>query len=84
MLDNLFASVVNMSITASIAAVIILGIRLILGQRLPKLFSYALWSIVLIRLLIPYSFSSPLSLFNIMPVIPAAGITQMSGDLNTL
>lgn len=81
MLDNIFTTVINMGITASIAAVVIMGVRLILRQKLPKLFSYALWAIVLVRLLVPYSFSSPLSLFNIMPVITSPEITQRPDDI---
>lgn len=79
MLDQIFVTVTNMSITASIVVVVIMGVRLVLRQKLPKLFSYALWSIVLIRLLIPYSFSSPISILNIMPEI-----SQPSMDVRTI
>lgn len=67
MLENIFTTVLNMSITASIVAIIIILVRAIFHEALPKLFSYAIWGVVLFRLLIPFSFSSMLSIFNIIP-----------------
>lgn len=75
MLQNIFNTVLNMSITASVAAVLIICFRLILNNKLPKIFNYALWTIVLIRLLIPFSFSSIFSIFNIIPT-PEAALSQ--------
>ena len=39
---NTFTAVLNMSITASVAAVLIIFIRWIFGNRLPKIFNYVL------------------------------------------
>jgi beta-lactamase regulating signal transducer with metallopeptidase domain len=78
MLEHLFVSLVNMSIASSIIAVVIIGIRFFLNNRLPKIFSYALWAILLIRLLIPFSFISTLSIFNALPTPVATTITQGS------
>ena len=50
MLQTMFLTVVNMSITASAAILLVLGARLLL-RRAPKAFSYALWAVVLFRLL---------------------------------
>lgn len=61
---RLFWQVVNLSITGGIAILAILIIRLPL-QRVPKRFSYALWSVAAFRLLCPVSFSSVFSLFNL-------------------
>ncbi|MDW7655734.1 MAG: M56 family metallopeptidase [Bacillota bacterium] len=61
---RLFWQVVNLSITGSIAILVILIIRLPL-QQVPKRFSYALWSVAAFRLLCPVSFSSVFSLFNL-------------------
>ena len=66
MLDKIFLTVVKMSITASIVAIIVILLRQLIGRKLPRTFSYALWAIVLIRLLIPFSIQSDFSLFNIM------------------
>ena len=59
-LYNLFASVVNMSVTASWIIAVVLLARLTL-KRAPKIFSYVLWSVVLFRLLCPVSLPSPAS-----------------------
>ena len=60
----------NMSLTASVAIVLVLLARLLL-KRAPKVISYALWGIVLIRLLCPVSIESSFSLFGLMDA-PAA------------
>ncbi|KPU43555.1 regulatory protein BlaR1 [Oxobacter pfennigii] len=61
MLDNLFVQILNMSYTASIAILFVIAARLAL-KKAPKIFSYALWSVVLFRLVFPFSFESMLSL----------------------
>lgn len=60
-MSRIFLTVLNMSLTAGycIAAVIVL--RFFLKKR-PKIFSYLLWSVVLFRLLCPFSISSSYSL----------------------
>lgn len=55
---DLVLTVLNMSITAGFAALIIIFIRGSLGRLLPRTFSHALWLIVLYRMVFPYSFSS--------------------------
>lgn len=49
---NLFSVVLNMSMTGSIVILLVMLARLIL-KRSPKIFSYALWAVVLFRLLCP-------------------------------
>jgi len=66
-LEKMFLSVLNMSITASLVAVAVIIARLLL-RKSPKVFSYALWSAVLFRLVCPFSFSSRLSLLGFMPL----------------
>ena len=61
MLDNLFLQILNMSYTASIVILFVLAARLLL-KKAPKIFSYALWSVVLFRLVCPFSFESLVSL----------------------
>ena len=64
-MEKIFVSVLNMSISGSviIAAVIIMRF---LFKRLPRVYSYALWSIPAIRLLCPISVSSVVSFFNFL------------------
>ncbi|MFI3170031.1 MAG: M56 family metallopeptidase [Faecalibacterium sp.] len=60
-LDALFLYVLNQSIVASYVIVGVLIIRLLLKPA-PKSFSYALWAVVLFRLVCPLSFESGVSL----------------------
>ncbi len=66
MIKNLFLSVINMSITASVAIVCVMIIRYFFRKQ-PKIYSYFLWGIVLFRLLCPYSLPTDISVFNMMP-----------------
>lgn len=61
MLDRVFLQVLNMSIISSFVILFIFIARLVL-RRAPKVFSYALWSAALFRLVCPVSFESVLSL----------------------
>ena len=67
MLENIFLTIINMSTAASIAAVIIILLRMLIGRKIPKTFHYAAWGIVLIRLLVPFSVPTSFSLFNFIP-----------------
>ncbi|MCR8641883.1 DUF4825 domain-containing protein [Paenibacillus sp. N1-5-1-14] len=64
-MTKLFLIILNMSITASYVALAVIIARLLL-RRAPKIFSYILWSVVAIRLVIPGSFTSSLSLLRLV------------------
>jgi len=70
MLDSIFMQILDMSNTASIVILVVLLARLLL-KKAPKVFSYALWAVVLFRLLCPVTFEAPVS---IMPEI--ASVSQ--------
>lgn len=55
----------NMSLTASVAIVLVILLRLLL-KKAPKVISYVLWGVVLFRLLCPVSIESGLSLYNLL------------------
>ena len=55
----------NMSLTAGVVICIVLILRLVL-KKAPKVVSYALWIVVLFRLLCPISIGSDFSLFNLL------------------
>lgn len=55
---NLFRTIANMSLGASAAIVLLLGLRLLL-RRAPKKLIYALWGVVLFRLLCPWTLELP-------------------------
>ena len=61
MLD-VYLTILNMSVTAGIAALIIIILRASLGKALPRTFSYTMWAIVLYRMICPVSFSSIFSM----------------------
>ena len=63
-LTQIFLRALEISLTAAIAAALILLVRLILAKRIPRRASYALWGLVLVRLLLPVSLPSPTSLYN--------------------
>lgn len=63
-MNSIFMTVLNMSLTASYAALAVIVTRFFL-RKAPKVFSYALWVVVLFRLLCPFNFESHISL---MPV----------------
>lgn len=67
MIENAFITVFGMSLTASVAAFLVIFVRQTFGQKLPKTLSYALWVIVIFRLLIPFSLPSMFSIFNMIP-----------------
>lgn len=64
-MDKLFSAVLNMSLTGSLVILPVLLVRLLL-KRFPKIFSYALWSVVLFRLLCPLSLSAPVSFLKVL------------------
>ena len=79
-MDKLFSAVLNMSVTGSLVILPVLLVRLLL-KRFPKIFSYALWSVVLFRLLCPLSLSAPVSFLNVLKPetrVAAPGTTVIS------
>ena len=62
-MSNLFSQVLNMSMTGSVVILLVMLARLIL-KRAPKIYSYALWSVVLFRLLCPVAFTASVSVLN--------------------
>ncbi|MFZ2538959.1 MAG: M56 family metallopeptidase [Oscillospiraceae bacterium] len=60
-MTNAFISILNMSITASYVALAVILVRT-LFKKAPRVFSYGLWSVVMFRLVCPFSFESAFSL----------------------
>lgn len=59
-MSNLFSQILNMSLTGSVVILLVMLARLTM-KRSAKIFSYALWSVVLFRLLCPVAFTAPIS-----------------------
>ncbi len=51
-----------MGVYGGVMVLVVLALRLLLGRWLPKRVMPVLWALVLVRLLVPFSISSPLSL----------------------
>ncbi|GMQ60971.1 M23/M56 family metallopeptidase [Vallitalea maricola] len=64
-IKDIFLFVLNMSLTATFVAVIVISIRLLLLKRLPKFYVCFLWWILLFRLISPVSMTNNFSLMNI-------------------
>lgn len=79
---TLLPKILNMSLTGGIVIALVLLIRLLL-RKAPKIFSYALWAVVLFRLLCPVSFSSDFSLLNLFnsPTVTENSITYIPTDI---
>lgn len=72
MMDTLL----HMSMAGTIVICVVLALRLCL-RRAPKIFSYALWLVVLFRLLCPVSVALPVSVFNLIPAAQATVSDQL-------
>lgn len=71
-MENLFFTVVGMSLTGSFVILFVLLARLVL-RKAPKIFSYALWAVVLFRLLCPFIQDSAFSLLPSAQMVYADG-----------
>lgn len=60
-MEIIFTKIFNMSVTASFLIIAVILLRLIL-KNAPKWTRYILWLLVALRLVIPFTFESPLSL----------------------
>ena len=66
-LTDAFSAILNMSVNSSAAILIVLLARAVISKA-PKLFSYALWAVVLFRLLSPVTISSEFSLLGLVDI----------------
>ncbi|MBO4415664.1 MAG: M56 family metallopeptidase [Lachnospiraceae bacterium] len=91
-MESLFIKLVNMSITAGLLVLVVAAVRLVF-RKVPRWIYCILWGLVAVRLIVPVSFESRLSLVPSTEVIPAdisdtahpqihSGITKIDEDLN--
>ena len=57
---------IQMSVSGGVLIGVIAGIRALFINRLPKKTFLALWAVALLRLLLPFSISSPLSVYGLL------------------
>jgi beta-lactamase regulating signal transducer with metallopeptidase domain len=62
-----FNWVIKSSMMASILAVLILLVKYALGNKLDAKWQYAIWMLLIIRLIIPYDIQSPWSIYSLIP-----------------
>ena len=77
-MSEVLSRILNMSLTGSIVIAAVLLARFLL-RRSPKKYAYALWAVVLFRLLCPVSISAPVSALEV-----AAPRVQQSGTTSVL
>lgn len=84
LIDSLFLEILNMSVTASFVILAVLVIRLLL-IKVPKIFSFALWGIVLFHLLCPFSFESAIGLLPTnQKIVSSTQVVSTSTQMITL
>ncbi len=81
-MDAVFLKLLNMSITASWLCLAILLIRLLL-KKAPKAISCALWALVGLRLLLPFSLESVLSLVPSTQTLPEDILISPAPTINS-
>ena len=81
-MEVIFLKVLNMSIAAGWLILGVILVRLLL-PHMPKWISCALWGMVAIRLLCPFSLQSPLSLIPSSEPIPADIIASQTTSIHT-
>ncbi|MBD5555004.1 MAG: hypothetical protein HDQ95_06605 [Roseburia sp.] len=80
MISSLFLQILNMSLTGALMILAVLMLRLLL-KRVPRIFSYGLWAVVLFRLLCPISFESGFSLLGVLHAPTAeTGVVKYISD----
>lgn len=73
-LDAVFLWLARTSAEASLIAVLILAVQRLLRRRLQARWHYCLWLILLVRLLMPWTPESRLSVFNAAPFLQTEGL----------
>lgn len=83
MINSVFRTILNMSLTASFIIIFVILIRYFL-KKAPRVISYALWAVVLFRLLCPISFTANFSILSVMnvPVTEKGNIEYIPSDFD--
>lgn len=81
-MQDLILTILNMSVTASVVILFVLAARLLL-KRSPTIFSYALWAVVLFRLLCPVSVTTGFSLLGLVDA-PVSETTEYTSTFEYL
>ncbi|MCC7409116.1 MAG: SLBB domain-containing protein [Phycisphaeraceae bacterium] len=71
LLPPLLHRLLTMSLEASVLTLLIAAVLLIFRHRIPPRWRYILWSLVLVKLILPTSLPTSLSLYNLLPARPS-------------
>lgn len=84
MLEVVFKSILQMSLSASVIAIIVLILRLFFSNKSPKILFLCLWAVVFYKFLIPFEIQSHISLYNQVNANQITAITsqQQISDQN--
>ena len=75
-MSNTILTVLSLSVSGSILALILLAIRPLLKNRASKAFQYYIWLLVLLRLALPFSFDGSI----MSRIIPQTAVAQEPAD----
>ena len=78
MIDKIFRVVLDLSISASFLILIVLMLRPLAKARFAPRFRVFLWIMVIMKLLIPFSFSTSFSAYNLLPNINPTDYTSQN------
>ena len=81
-MEAVFLKILNMSITASWLVLAVLVMRLLL-RKAPKFLSVIMWALVGIRLVLPFSFESVLSLIPSTETVPQEILYEQTPQIQT-
>ena len=81
-MSTIFLKILNMSLSAGWLILAVIVLRLLL-KKAPKWVSCLLWALVAIRLLVPFSIESALSLIPSSEVVSTSIVSNEAPSLNT-
>ncbi|MDA8223179.1 M56 family metallopeptidase [Desulfosporosinus sp.] len=85
-LGLVFNWVIKSSLMASILAVLILLVNYVLRNKLAAKWQYAIWMLLILRLLIPYDIQSPWSIYSLLPnnSVPSLMVNQANNRISEI
>lgn len=83
MIRDIFEKILFMGSQAVPVIVIVFALRILL-YRFHKKYLYFLWLLVAVRLVLPVSISSPMSMFRLLELIPVSGQSTVVAEKEQL
>lgn len=83
-MTNIIRLFLQISATASVMILIVIGVRAMLAKRMNPIVVMILWAVVLIRLCIPVMLKSPVNVGSIIPEQPVPQVSEESNNAEAL